>query len=962
MRHLIKLLIFGVLIAFCAGVSLAQQTGKISGRVYDAKTKDPLVGANVIIPELETGSATNMQGEFTLLRIYPGTYTVKVTYIGYATAVVKNVTVNIDRTTTLNIPMTSKALTSQEVVVTAEKPIVVKDKTYSSVQFDESEMRDLPTEGLRQVLDLNAGLERGANGTYSLRGGGAFDINFMIDGVTQGNSNTGVPGTNFMGERSNTSWKYDFNPIGVKQMELISGGFSAEYGNAQSGVVKIVTKEGTPDFHGEVRYENRPPGKYHFGDYLYSKNNVEWQDWGDIQDWYNYEFFQSEEDGNVIIDSTKAQQYYNKWLQWHTPSDTNKFGVYDYRDRTYQRILFGIGGPLSSKPGWTFFLSGERRMKPTRLPTYEQFVIYDNYNLTSVMKLSEKLRLRTMLQYQHDMSGPFSGSDDIRWASPVGNVSFNTGRQKYLLNRVAPKNEYSWIQSGVLTYVFSPKAYLEWTLSHTYELYEIDVEVLSMKYQVEQGPWDEGYTRLVYEPAATAYNQDSRTHKWATKLDYTNQITQRHQIKAGLQATMWDMHYTSASSAYVNAFLTRSGFAEYYKAQPVSASFYLQDRMEYEGMVANIGLRGDAYNNNVPTPVDEYDPFYPAINSNAIGNPETRKPKTNYALSPRIGLSFPIGEATAFRLQYGHFYSMPIFRHTLSRSTNQGWIMYGNPDLGFKKTISYEFGVQRSIAGTHRLDIAAYYNDRTRQTITVRRHMDTGSIARSNTDPYAATYLNHGYGATKGLEVELSKVSPGRWRYRLSYSLSRTSAGAYGPTEIWADNDPNKPFDMRPFMQRANDNVTQGDKTHSFTGILSYSLPNKSGLYLLGWYPFQNTNVSMTYTARSGIPYTYVTSYEEFQDVTNNRRYPLEYQTDMTITKNIPIYKTNLTFSVRIQNLFDNKWLTPFDPYVEVDDMQRWAEYGLTWDNPDHPNHKFNYFRTYRNTPREIYFIFGTSF
>jgi len=935
----------------------AQTTGKISGRVFDQRSGEGLLGTNIIVTELQTGTSSDADGNFTILRIYPGEYTLKISYVGYATATIKNVQVFIDRTTFLEIPLTVQGIEMQEVVVTARKPVIVKDKTYSSTSIDADQIRELPSEGLRDVLDLNTSLQRNPNGTYSLRGGGSFDINFMIDGVSQDNSNTGVPGTNYMGEKANTSWKYDFNPLGVKQMELISGGFSAEYGNAQSGVVKVVTKEGGREFHGDLRVEYRPSGQYHFGDYLYSKDNFEWQNWGDYENWIAWRDAKNPAVGN---DSLTA--LYEKWIDTHTPSDDNVLGVYDYRENSYKRAMFGFGGPIGELPGWTFFLSGEKRIKPTRLPTYEKNEEYENLNLTTVFKLSDKLHLRSMYQYQHNRSGIFSGSNDVRWASVVGNVSFHTGQQKYLLTTVPPKDEFTWIESFDLTYALDQNSYFEFILSHTYEQYQINSEPLSTKWQVLQGEWDEGYTRLVWDPSATLYNQDVRSQIYALRGDYTNQITHRHLIKTGVQTTLRYLHYSSVSSAYANAFISKTGFAEYYNADPIYAVFYIQDRMEYKGLIANIGLRLEGFNNNVDMPADFYNPFYPGTGANAQGDPATVKPETHTALSPRLGLSFPIGEKTAFRLQYGHFYAMPIFRHTLSRSTWQGWIMYGNPNLGFRKTISYEFGVQHSLWGSHKLDIAAYYNDRTLQTVTIRRHFDTGSVGRSTTDPYAATYVNTGYGATRGIEVEFQKITQSRFRYQLKYSFSRTSAGAYGASEIWQADDPNKPFDLRPYIQRANDNITSLDKTHAFSVVLSYTLPARAGLHLGKIYPLQNMTSALTYTATSGIPYTYVTSYDEFFDVSNNRRYPLEYETNMSFSKAFRVKDYRVSFQCRIQNLFNNQWLTPFDGYVELDDLQNWVESGSTWADPSNPNYKYNYHRAYRNIPREIYFSLGIGF
>ena len=1020
-----------ILFALLTSELLPQNTGKISGRVFDAAAQKALPGANVVIPELQTGAATDLNGHFAIMRLYPGSYTLKVTFIGYSPITITDVRVSIDKTTFLEIPMQIQGIATQEVVVTAKKPIVEKDKTFSSTNFEADEISEIPSEGLRDILDLNASLQRNANGTYSLRGGGSFDINFMIDGVSQENSNTGVPGTNYMGEKSNTSWKYDFNPLGVKQMELISGGFSAEYGNAQSGVVKIVTKEGTPAFHGEMRIEYRGPGQYHFGDYLYGRNNFEWQRWGQLENWFTATAFQLPQSSQIgtpsyidgipvnlfyfsdslhtylpysrSINDSLAVAYYNQWLASHSPggkilsqvtdynwtvsgsgqlssgdsvmlyrknwlysqvkNPTNKLGVYDYRQLSFVRYLFGLGGPIGQLEGCTFFLSGEKRRKPTRLPTYEKYNDYENINLTTVLRVSSALRVRTMLQYQHSRNGVFSGSDDIRWASPVGSVSFNTGKQKYLLISIAPKDEYAWIQSLMLTYVFRPETFLEWTISHTYEQYAMNTEPLSTTWQAPQGVWDEGYTRLVWDPSATAYNQDVRTDIYATKLDFTHQFSPQNHLKAGLQATGWKMHYSSVSSAYANALIYKSGFAEYYKANPIYAAGYVQDKMEYKGLIANLGLRLEGFNNNADVPADPYDVFYPGtMGPTDVGSPETQKPQTHWALSPRAGLSFPIGERTAFRLQYGHFYAMPIFRHTLSRSTWQGWIMVGNPNLDFRKTISYEFGLQHSLFGTHRLDVVAYYNDRTSQTINIRRHFDQGSYGRSVTDPYAATYVNTGYGATRGIEIALDRVAVSNWRYRFKYALSRTSSGAYGPWEIWENDDPNKPFDMRPFILRANDNITSEDKTHAFSAIVTYSWAKKSGPHIGSFFPLANSALSLSYMFRSGSPFTYVTSYDEFFDVENNRRYPLEYETDLSYLKSIKMLGFEVTIACRIQNLFNNRWLTPFDATVEKDDLNRWVMTGLTWDDPNHPNYKYNYHRAYRNTPREIYFNLGLGF
>ncbi|MDZ7411945.1 MAG: TonB-dependent receptor, partial [candidate division KSB1 bacterium] len=311
-----------------------------------------------------------------------------------------------------------------------------------------------------------------------------------------------------------------------------------------------------------------------------------------------------------------------------------------------------------------------------------------------------------------------------------------------------------------------------------------------------------------------------------------------------------------------------------------------------------------------------------------------------------------------------HFHSMPLFRHALSKNTWQGWRMYGNADLGFKKTVSYEVGLQQSLAGTHRLDVAAYYNDRVNQTVSARVHSPTGSQQEAPQNPYYLTYENNGYGASRGIEVALERVAPGEWKYRLSYAFARTSQGAYGAIDVYEN-----PSDPRSVVERrsANDFLTEEDRTHSFRALLSYTVPGRVWRELLGGERLKDVVLTVIYQARSGSPFTYVTSYDEFTDVVNNRRYPLEAKTDLGLQVRVPLGSLQPLLSVRIENLLNDRWLTP----LAGEELRNWVEYGISRDTPpssSDPNdpqakiYKLSYFRAYRNAPREIYFTVGLGF
>jgi hypothetical protein len=264
--------------------------------------------------------------------------------------------------------------------------------------------------------------------------------------------------------------------------------------------------------------------------------------------------------------------------------------------------------------------------------------------------------------------------------------------------------------------------------------------------------------------------------------------------------------------------------------------------------------------------------------------------------------------------------------------------------------------------------VAAYYNDRVKQTVTARMHTDVGSQQQSLQDPYYLTYENKGYGASRGIEVSLEKPMGKPWTYRLSYSFARTSMGSYGTIDIYSEES-----ELTGIVERrnANDFIISGDRTHSMRALATYHVPVEGIKQWLGFNPLKSLSVSLIYFAQSGSPYTYVCSFEELQNISNNRRYPLETRTDMNITAKIPAGAFNLVTAVRIDNLFNNRWLTPM---ISADDNAKWTEYGITYDtkpfgNPSseayreqEDNYKFSYFRTYRNTPTAVYLTVGINF
>jgi len=221
-----------------AGVLLAGTKGKIAGRVIDKATQEPLPGANVTIEGRLMGTASGIDGGFTIVDVPPGVYRVKAAFVGYAAMSITDVRVNVDQTTTLTFELSEQALQSSEVVVTAERPMVRKDATGSVSIISQEEIQVLPVANFIDVLRMRAGVV-GEGSNLHVRGGRGNEVAYMIDGVYVEDPLFGGLGTALHNDA-------------IEQMQFLSGTFSAEYGDAMSGVVNLVTREGTERFRFKV--------------------------------------------------------------------------------------------------------------------------------------------------------------------------------------------------------------------------------------------------------------------------------------------------------------------------------------------------------------------------------------------------------------------------------------------------------------------------------------------------------------------------------------------------------------------------------------------------------------------------------------------------------------------------------------------------------------------------------------
>ncbi|MCG2715154.1 MAG: TonB-dependent receptor, partial [Candidatus Marinimicrobia bacterium] len=326
------LLFFVSFIFIISSVAFAASAGKIAGKVIDQSTGEPIIGANVLVEGTYFGSASDAGGNYFILNMPPGTYTVRCQVIGYKEMVQKNVRVMVDLTTKLDYDLEQTVLEGEQVVVVAVRPMIQKDLTASRNIVTADEIANIPVENIQAIVNLSAGFVNG-----HARGGRDGEVVYQIDGISTMDPMTG-------------GFDTDVPELAIEEVSIITSGFSAEYSNAQSGIVNIVMKEGGSNYSGKIRYKT--------------------SDFGDFKD---YEF---DEEGG-----------------FYKPTS----GISDMHRRKNLECSFGGPVPLLGR-SMTFHLAGEIVNDEGRVPN----------NYSREMTLSGKLAVQPFSNDKITLSGNYS--------------------------------------------------------------------------------------------------------------------------------------------------------------------------------------------------------------------------------------------------------------------------------------------------------------------------------------------------------------------------------------------------------------------------------------------------------------------------------------------------------------------------------------------------------------------------
>jgi len=832
-----KVSLLALLVFMFSATLFAGQTGKISGKVVDSETGEPVIGANIVIEGTYLGAAADFDGYYFINNIPPGEYRIIASAVGYQKLVIQKVLVKIDLTTPLDIKLTPQSIhIDKEVVITAERPMVQKDLTSTSVTVSANDIKLMPVENVNQVINLQAGVVDG-----HFRGGRSGEVAYLVDGVSVTDAFNGGFGI----QLENNS---------IREMEVISGTFNAEYGQAMSGVVNIVTQDGSNTFNMNA--------SAYVGNYFTSHSDV----------------FRN-------LNKFASIKTYDFQIALSGPTEVLDNLTYFVTARYYKENGYLFGRRM-------YLVTDDRAMSIDNPDNPNQPFILDHHSGNGedvAMNPSDRKSLNAKVSYtlkQFKFSYTY-----------FGDMGQSRGYD----------HAWSWTPDGVMHH-YSFTHMNSFQITHvpsqsTFQSLKVNSNYFNYKGYLYANPYDPRYVNPTQGNPLSGYtfqqggNQSSRydRHTLTNIIQWaiTSQVSKEHKIGAGIEGRFHTIYNHSASlleplagdSVFIPRYhdLGREGNVDYTK-YPKEFAAYVQDKMEYDIMIINAGLRLDYFNPNSELPADLRNP---TNNTDFPGAGQRVKTKAKYQVSPRLGVSFPITDQGIIHFSYGHFFQIPSFEnlflnsnYLITQSSGLSQIT-GNPDLKPQKTIMYEIGLQQVLFPNISLNTSLYYRD--------IRNLLGMEILNTYEGIRYARFINRDYGNVRGFVVTLERRFVDYFAAKLDYTYQIAEGNASDPYAVFNDNQTNPPVE-------SNKKVVPLNWDQRSTLNLSVTVGEPGD-----W------TVGLIFGYGSGFPYT------EAERISNGVRFenggikPPTYNLDLRAEKTFDIYGVKVNTFALIYNVLDIK-------------------------------------------------------
>jgi len=956
LKHFHPKCLMTLLLISCMGMfpqwAFGGNTGKISGTVKSDKG-EPLPGVNVVIEGTTLGAATDLNGNYFILNVPPGVYSVKASMVGFQTVIQRNIRVEVDRTIFLDFVLKETAVEIGAVEVEAKREVIKRDVSSTQYTFDKTEAQVMPVNTIQDVIRFQPGVSISGD-NITIRGGGSDQVNFLLNGIS------------LKDELFNRPYMA-LNITNIAEIQVLTGGFNAEYGDIRSGLVQVVTKEGGERYNLSLDYKILPYRQKYQGPDIFSTG------------YRDYLLYASED---ISMDSAEIARMFpyesRIWSGWPTvvkswlsdndpgndltPRQARQLWKWQYRSLPYskkpdQYLDATLSGPLplSFLPGdlgdpfkkISFVLSHRLSYEMFALPSVRDHFSDRNTQLEITTKLIPDVKLTATGLWGHEYG--------IGYTELQGYLDVARGGGSPYSNAIVPTADlYTSLYGIKWTHFLSSNTFYEAQFSYMKREYEIDhgpVRDTTKIYEIPADwyilPWDltvKGYwdnRTGQYVKKDTVFKQgdslwvpshwyDEAPQGWVTpgpatpsvdgrnnldaatpaqdfsngdifrfKFDFSSQVHPQHLLKAGVE-----FHYDRFHRRYKET--NWVGFQKIeYDEYPRRGALYVQDKLELEGMIANLGVRFDYFDahGEILSPNDAFARvFGTGVNFYDSLSVIERAPSRKFLkISPRVGVAFPISVTSKIYYNYGHFYSLPptqyVFGYVNHRS---GYLeQMGNPNLEPPRTISYEVGFEQSIADEFLLRLSLYYKDVDNQI---------GRVSYQNIDNTVVynTFANTNYQDIVGLEVRLTKTYGKFFSGWIQTEFIGSKGGNVGLQTIFQPNDIRVPQFYRP----AEPGVYLWNWTPSFLANIDFHTPDDWGPEILGTKLLGGWRFNIIQSWSEGARYTW--NPRNDPRVVDNLKWVNSYRTDIKLSKTVKILDRILaTLYLDIRNLFPRKVLNP---------------------------------------------------
>ncbi|HSQ74704.1 MAG TPA: TonB-dependent receptor [Bacteroidota bacterium] len=882
----------------------AQQTGRIVGKAVESRTGEGLPGANVVVKGTYYGGTSDIEGNVWIERINPGAYTVEVSLLGYKLVRFTNVKVEAGETTTLRAKMEETVLTlDQDVVVIGERPLFDIEETSSRRNVQQADIQAAAVQNVQSVVAMQPGVVMADNEIH-IRGGRTHENAFLLDGISVQDPMAG------------SGFGLQLSPSSIQEVEVITGGYNAEYGQATSGIVNITTREGSDAYSGALGYKTDKLG--------FNK---------DSRSNWNTDIFDA-----MLSGPEPLTTYVLPALGLQVPGSVSFFGsVYANLTDGYTRWVETVGGGnrpaewvVKAPEGLYSSIAGGRKWAPRR-----------SNNYSWLTKLTWKPDPTMKLSYAYNQSVVIDQNTQAI-QSTLEYVEPNPGYQ-YLFQYI-PDSAQTFTQVNIQhslswMHTLSKQTFYEIKLSRYTAHIRGDANGKAFSDYLE--PQDIVTYPIVYYnlgrdtvgviPGDGFYDIGSPTSwrdhfitEYTLKGDLTSFFTEKNKFKTGFEMRFQDLQMVDIYRPWVKPLgfdydiyggnLAYSGQSTK-PVRPLQGSFYAQDNIALSGMLLNFGLRLDYW-----APGKYVDDIAGDTSSALIISKALREAYLDHTfslfgrrvkarLSPRLGISHPVSDNQTLFFSYGHFSKFPRPQYVyakLNQKNVRSSLPVGNPDLNPETTVAYELGLRNQLSGSDVLTITAFYKD-------IFDYITEKTVLRLNTvggAQYYSTYLNSDYGRVRGIEVEY-KTRFGNWfRGGIAGSYSIATGKSSTPNENIVRIQQGEPENIR-------ENYLIWDRPLQISMTMNFTVPKGQPLFDTGEGFLDDWNAFVRVFYQSGKRYT-PQIFTGYDPVTGRPQYVADldnvnsgigspwFYIDLNLEKTIQIGFGKIVVGLEVQNVLNN--------------------------------------------------------